>query len=224
MISAVLSLAMSTSQVEPGTLFLVGGGSTPDSVAEAFLETVGRDKLIVVFGQVREEPANANSSRDWLIEKGAKFVILMDFETITDLHKSSTEKLLAQAGGIWIPGGDQNLMVERWGEDWAAKHLGDAVRRGASYFGTSAGAMLASETMIAGPGPEPNTALYRRGLGLTPFMVESHMRERNREARLRFAMQRTGVKQAIGLSEKEWVKIKGDQVTIGEGSPLLIKD
>lgn len=224
MISAALGLAMSSSQVEPGTLFLAGGGETPDSVADAFLETVGRDKLIIVFGQVREEPVNANSSRDWLIEKGAKFVILMDFDSITDLHRSATEKLLTQAGGIWIPGGDQNLMVERWGEDWAAKHLGDAVRRGASYFGTSAGAMLASGTMIAGPGPEPGTALYRKGLGLTPYMVESHMRERNRQARLKFAMEKTGVTKAIGLSEGEWVRVNGDQVTTGEGDPLVIKN
>ncbi len=223
MISAALGLAMAGSQTEAGTLFLVGGGETPDSVADAFLETVGRDKLILVFGQVREEPANADASRNWLIEKGAKFVILLDFDLITDLHRTATEKLLAQAGGIWIPGGDQNLMVERWGEDWAAQHLGKAVQNGASYFGTSAGAMLASSTMIAGPGPSPGTALYRKGLGLTPYMVESHMRERNRLGRLKYAMERTGSAKAIGLSEGEWVRVKDGRITTGAGDPLVIR-
>lgn len=216
-------MAAAVAHDEPGSLFLAGGGDTPDTVVESFLEEAGRDRLILVFGQVKQDPENAESSREWLLEHGAKFVILLDFAFISPLHKASTEKLMSHAGGIWIPGGDQNLLMDRWGEDWASEQIGAAVKRGASYYGTSAGAMLAGKTMIGGNGPQPGTSFYRKGLGLTSFLIESHMRERDRLPRLTWTLDQTGVKSAIGLSEAEWVKVQGENVTTGSGDPLVIR-
>jgi len=216
-----LALLASSLETQPGSLYLAGGGDTPDAVVREFLDEVGRDKTILVFGQVKEEPANAESSREWLIEHGARCVILLDFDQITPLHRETTLKLLETAGGIWIPGGDQNLLLDRWGEDWAIRAIGSAVLKGACYYGTSAGAMLASETMIAGNGPEKGTTLYRKGLGLTAFVVESHMNERARLPRLEWTLSQTGRRRAIGLSEGEWVKITQGIPTPKNGSPLI---
>lgn len=206
---------------QPGSLFLAGGGDTPDAIVTSFLEEAGKDKPILVFGQVKENPGNAESSREWLIEHGAKCVILLDFDQITPLHRETTEKLLQTAGGIWIPGGDQNLLLDRWGEDWAGKAIREAVDRGASYYGTSAGAMLASETMIAGNGDLPGTTIFRKGLGLTSFVVESHMKERKRLPRLEWTLKQSGRTKAIGLSEGEWVKITNGVPIPKNGSPLI---
>lgn len=216
-----LALMAAGLAAEPGSLYLAGGGDTPDAIVTSFLEEVGRDKPIVVFGQVKESPGNAESSREWLIEHGATCVILLDFDKITPLHRATTEKLLQTAGGIWIPGGDQNLLLDRWGEDWAADAIRRAVQNGACYYGTSAGAMLASETMIAGNGPEKGTTLFRKGLGLTPFVVESHMNERSRLPRLEWTLQQTGRSKAIGLSEGEWVKITKGVPIPQNGFPLI---
>lgn len=205
-----------------GVLFLAGGGTTPPSVVEAFLNRVGRGRLIVVLGQVREEPPRAESSRELLIESGATMVVLLPFSTPSAIERASAETLLRSCAGIWVPGGDQGLLMDRWGTEWARAEIGGAVRRGASYFGTSAGAMLASDTMISGNGPQAGTALTRPGLALTPVLIDSHYRERNRQARTRHALKATGAKSAIGLSEGEWVMMDGGKVTVGNGTPETV--
>jgi cyanophycinase len=202
-----------------GPLYLVGGGETPPEVVTAYLESVGRDSLIVVLGQVREEPQRAESSREMLIEAGARHVVLIPFDRFGETELAVTEKLVSQAHGIWIPGGDQGALMDRFGDEWARRVIGGAVRRGAAYFGTSAGAMLASDLMIAGNGSEPGTALIRKGLGLVPWVVDSHYRERNRQARLAWTLRQTGIEEGLGLSEKEWVKIQGGKVTFRSSKP-----
>ncbi|MCG9895947.1 MAG: Type 1 glutamine amidotransferase-like domain-containing protein [Fimbriimonadaceae bacterium] len=195
-----------------GPLFLAGGGSTSGDVVRSYLDAVGRDSLIVVFGQVREEPARAESSREWLIENGARFVVLLPFERITPVERSTAEALLAKAGGVWIPGGDQNLLMERFGEEWARTHIGGAVRRGAAYYGTSAGAMLAGDWMIGGNGEDPGTAVYRRGLGLTDWLIDSHYAERRRQARLAWTAERLKITTTVGLNEGEWIEIRDGRI------------
>lgn len=217
MIAALASLAA----VQPGFLFLAGGGSTSDAVRDAFLDEAGRSRTIVVLGQVREDPLRAASSSDWLKEGGAKFVVLIPFARGGKTELAEAERAIAGAAGIWVPGGDQNLLIDRFGLDWSRRVIGGAVARGAAYFGTSAGAMLASDTMIAGNGPAPGTSELRKGLSLVPAVVDSHFRERSREARYLFALKETASTKGIALSEGEWVVVRGDSLWIGNGSPRL---
>jgi cyanophycinase len=205
----------------PGSLFLVGGGSTPQDVVDAFLDKVGRGSLVVVLGQVREEPSRAESSRELLVENGARMAVLIPFDRLDEVKRPVAEKLLSSASGIWVPGGDQNLLLDRFGLDWCRRVIGSAVKNGASYFGTSAGAMLASDLMIAGNAQAPGTTEYRPGLGLWDLVVDSHFRERTRQPRLEWTLRQHPGRRGIGLSEGEWVRVDQGRIAYAKGSPWL---
>ncbi len=121
--------------------------------------------------------------------------------------------------GVWIPGGNQNLLMERLGVEWVQKAFKSARTRGVSFFGTSAGAMLMSDPMIGG-NQDDGTPKMARGAGLIPFVVDTHYRERNRQPRLKFALDNWPEKVAsgVGLSEGEWI-VWNDRVTEKSGKP-----
>jgi cyanophycinase len=192
-------------------LFVVGGGETPAAAVDAFLDAAGREGPIIVVGQVREEPARAQASVEWLQERGAKSVILWSAESPDDEDRRQAASDLARAKGIYIPGGDQNLVLDRWGTDWIRSAFGDAHRRGLTFFGTSAGAMLMSDRMIAGYGPEHFIAETRIGIGLTTLIIDTHYAERNRQGRLAYAEARFRMK-GLGLNESQWSVIEGGRV------------
>ncbi len=192
-------------------LFVVGGGETPAEAVDAFLDAAGREGPIIVMGQVREEPARAQVSVEWLQERGAKSVILWSAAAPSDEDRRQAEADLARARGIYIPGGDQNLVLDRWGTDWLRSAFGAAHRRGVPFFGTSAGAMLMSERMIAGYGPEHFIAETRHGIGLTSIIVDTHYAERNRQGRLAYSQTRFRLP-GLGLNESQWRVIEGGRV------------
>ncbi|MFQ3587918.1 MAG: Type 1 glutamine amidotransferase-like domain-containing protein [Fimbriimonadaceae bacterium] len=198
----------------PGLLFAVGGGSTPSAVVRRFLVACGgSDARVLVLPLTRENPAASGpGSVELLEENGAKNarMFAVGNPTPDDLALLASE--IAEAKGIWIPGGDQSLLVERLGEPFVRAHLQAAYRRGVHFFGTSAGAMLMSHPMITGNGELPGTATTGPGIGLTPWLIDSHFRERNREPRLRHAMAALGNPRAIGLSERSWVVLRGPKI------------
>lgn len=207
-----------------GLLFLAGGGTTSTEVADRFLDAAGRERLIVVVGQVRQDPARATSSRDFLIERGARFVVVWPWENPSDDDRLLAEQMLKQAGGVWIPGGDQNLVLDRFGTEWCRRVFREARQRGTSFFGTSAGAMLMSDQMISGYGARHELSEVRQGFGLIEAIVDTHYTERNRETRLRHALQITGAETGIGLDEGEWIVIHPDgTIKPGEGEASIIK-
>lgn len=191
----------------PGTLMLVGGGETTPAMVSRFFELIGgKDAPIVVFPLTRESPAESGpASLEMLQEAGATQAELIVATTWTPSERRTLAARLLRARGIWIPGGDQNLLVERLGQQWAADVLGRAYRGGTSIFGTSAGAMIMSDPMIGGNGDDGNP-LQRRGLGLVPFVVDTHFLTRRREPRLLHAIQNwSGVSRGVGLDEGGWI-------------------
>ncbi|MCU0316776.1 MAG: Type 1 glutamine amidotransferase-like domain-containing protein [Fimbriimonadaceae bacterium] len=218
----VVSL-IANSLIASGTLFLVGGGNTPEIVPRRFIEACGGpEALILVIGQVREEPPRAISSVELLQESGAKNVRLIDKSRFTDADKSDLAASLSKAKGVWIPGGDQNLLIKRLGAPWLREHFSVALKRGTHFFGTSAGAMVMSHPMITGNGEVAGTATSGAGIGLVDFLIDTHFRERNREARLRFALRETGHKKAVGLEASEWILVRDGKIIETHGTPFLL--
>lgn len=207
---------------EPGKLFLMGGGSTTVEVTRAFIEECGgEDARLVVMAQTREDPARGISSVELLQENGAKNVTLISVDRVSDGDRATAAKELREAQGVWIPGGDQRLFVDRWSPEWLREEFGLALKRGTNFFGTSAGAMIMSNPMIAGPGETEGTVEIRPGIGLFGGLVDTHYRERNREARLKDGLKQVGHSRAVGLDAGEWVVVwKGEIVKI-VGKPFV---
>jgi cyanophycinase-like exopeptidase len=135
------------------------------------------------------------------------------------LDQAATRARFLRAKGLWLPGGDQGLFMQRLGSSFAKDLFQLAHRRGVSVFGTSAGAMLMSDPMI--DGWEDNTRPKRSpGLGLIPVLVDTHYRERERQGRLRFAFENwNSHTRALGLSEGEWILWQGGRVRQSSGRP-----
>jgi cyanophycinase len=205
-------------------LFLVGGGSTPPEIPGRFIaECGGPYARIVVLPLTREEPeVTGPASEELLREAGARNTVLFAKKTVSEADRALLLSYLKGARGVWVPGGDQTLLVSRLGKAWIDRYFVPMLRHGMLYFGTSAGAMLASSPMINGPGKVDGTVEIGDGIGLTTWLIDTHYRQRNRQARLNDAIRQTHASRALGLSEKEWVVIENDTVVEKHGDITVI--
>jgi cyanophycinase len=200
----------------------MGGGSTTVEVVREFLGACGGpESLVVVMPQTREEPWRGTSSVELLEENGAKNVVLLGHDVVIAMDREKAGELLRSAKGVWIPGGDQRRFIDRWGVEWLRTEFRAALNRGVNFFGTSAGAMIMSDPMISGPGKEEKTVEIRPGIGLFDGLIDTHFRERSREARLEHGLGQVGHRRALGLSEGEWVVVWKGQVVKKVGEPLI---
>lgn len=208
-----------------GPLIAAGGGETSPEMVRAFLRAVGGPgRPVVVLALTREDPkASGPSSVELLREHGATRVSLIDEPSPKPEDLAMWERWIDEARGVWIPGGDQNLVIERLPAAWRERVLRGAHQRGVAFFGTSAGSMLLSDPMIAGNGEQPGTAKINEGLGLASFLIDTHYRERGRQARLRHAIAETGARRAIGLDAGEWVVIWGGVIVRRHGQPEILE-
>ncbi len=207
--------------VRSGSLFLAGGGTTPPEIVDAFFKACGgKEARIVVLPLASETPDGG--SQKFLREHGATGTVLFAKATPTDADRDELKRALDGVKGVWMPGGVQGRFIERLGKPWCDANLKPLLKRGVNFYGTSAGAMVCSETMILGPGKEPDTAETGPGFGLTSWIVDTHFKQRNREGRLRDALKRTGVRHGVGINEKEWIVIHDDRIVERHGEPTVI--
>lgn len=217
-------LALSLGQAAPGKLFLVGGGRTPEIIPKRFIEECGGpESLIIVMPLASATPETSQGSVEYLKEHGAKNVVHFGKASLEDADRAALAKLLSEARGLWMPGGQQHRIVERLGKEWCDAHIKPAVARGMHVYGTSAGAMVCSNPMIIGNAEEANTPRVNAGFGLTTYMVDTHFSQRSREPRLRKGMDMTKTEKGIGLSESGWVVIQGDRILEKHGETLVIE-
>ncbi len=200
---------------------LVGGGSTTPAIVDRFFGLIGgKDQPILVLPMVRAEPLETGAgSVEMLKERGATNVTIWLKSSPSPSESRDLARQLLAVKGVWIPGGNQNLLMERLGVEWVQKAFASARARGVSFFGTSAGAMLMSDPMIGG-NQDDGKPKKARGAGLVSFTVDTHYRERNRQPRLKFAIDNWPEKPSsgVGLSEGEWI-VWNNQVIETSGKP-----
>ena len=111
--------------------------------------------------------------------------------------------LIENATGIFITGGDQEVLMKHLRRSGCAGGIVNAVRNGAVYCGTSAGASAASKKMLfareIGNGRE--VMEFAEGLGLLPsVIIDQHFSERQRLPRLLRAVSEHGLIE-VGIEE-----------------------
>lgn len=222
MFSLSIALAFSIPGSSSGAFLLAGGGSTSKEMVAEFARLCGgKQDKIVVLAQTREDPSKGSSSVDLLKESGFSNVELVADKEVSEVRRKELEATFASAKGFWVPGGDQNLLIERFGQKWFHDQIDAQIKRGACWFGTSAGAMAVSDPMIAGNLPDGNPKIAP-GAGLIDFLIDTHFRTRKRENRMRFAFHRGKYQMAIGLDEGEWVVVRDHQIEKKFGDPMIV--
>ena len=155
----------------------------------------------------------------WKDYRWQKVSVLHAIES-EDAKKSEWVEMLKNASAVWISGGNQQRLVDRYSNSSVLAELRSLLARGGVVGGTSAGAAIASKVMIAGGLTEPRT---QEGWGLLPnLIVDQHFSQRGRFERLRNAVQENPTQMGLGIDEATAVLItEGRMQVMGNGAAYL---
>ncbi len=160
---------------------------------------------------------------------GVGQVEAMDFDTRRDCEEPSRVERLNRATGIFFTGGNQLRITTLLGGTPVAKAIRARNAAGTHVAGTSAGAAVLSEHMIAfgeeGGSPRAGSVRLAPGLGLTNrFVIDQHFRQRDRFGRLATALAFNPFAIGIGLDEDTAAFIGPDNEleVVGSGAVTVI--
>lgn len=207
----------------PGTLFICGGGVLPPAIIDKFFELGGGKKARVVVVTTASITAGSPEIEEkyshW---RGREHTSLDFFHAPTRIQADDPVfcQKLESATGIWFVGGNQSLLTDAYLGTHAEKMFHAVLRRRGVIGGTSAGAAVMSATMIAGGKTEP---VMSTGFGFLPgTIVDQHFRKRNREERLKQALQLHPGHVGIGIDESTALIVRGRSVEVMGESDVTV--
>jgi cyanophycinase len=210
-----------------GWIVPIGGAENKENdrpILERFVRVSGGDEADIVVIPTASRMHETGPRYEQLFRDiGAARVTAMDFDTRRDCQERGRLERLEQATGIFFTGGNQLRLTTLLGGTPVAKFIRARNARGVTVGGTSAGASILSEHMIAA-GDEGSTIIagsvrLAAGLGLTNrFIIDQHFRQRDRLGRLLTAIAYNPFAVGIGLDEDTAAFIGPDETIEVEGS------
>lgn len=229
-----------------GTLIPIGGNEdkgdqenekyTLEFIEEGILSHVvreagGIDAKIVVIPTASSIPVEVGEMYlESFIKLGCKNVSVLDIRSKEDSEKQIAIDLIKSANCIMFSGGDQSKITNRIGNTTIHTILVDRYQNEEGFViaGTSAGAMVMANEMIAGGSATESfikgaVNMYK-GLGLIPeLIIDTHFIQRGRFGRQSEAVAKFPHLLGIGLAEDTGMIIKNgnDCTVIGSGMVIL---
>jgi cyanophycinase len=210
-----------------GWIVPIGGAENKENdrpILERFVRVSGGEEADIVVIPTASRMHETGPRYEQLFRDiGAARVTAMDFDTRRDCQERGRLERLEQASGIFFTGGNQLRLTTLLGGTPVAKLIRACNARGVTVGGTSAGASILSEHMIAA-GDEGSTIIagsvrLAAGLGLTNrFIIDQHFRQRDRLGRLLTAIAYNPFAVGIGLDEDTAAFIGPDETIEVEGS------
>jgi cyanophycinase len=162
-------------------------------------------------------------------ELGARRADALPYADRRDTERDDWLRTLDTATGIFLTGGNQLRISTILGGTAVAKAIRRRNARGVAVGGTSAGAAILSEHMIAsgeeGPTPRAGLATLAPGFGLTNrVVIDQHFRQRDRLGRLLTALAYNPFAVGMGLDEDTAAFIGPDDVVrvVGAGAITVV--
>ena len=212
---------------ERGWIVPIGGAEqklNDPRILQRFVQLCGGGDADIVVIPTASQLADTGSRYEQVFSQlGARRVTAMDFDTRRDADENNRLARLEQASGIFFTGGNQLRLSTMLGGTSVAKLIRTRNAHGVHVGGTSAGASILSEHMIAfgkeGGSPTAGSVRLAPGLGLTNrFVIDQHFRERDRLGRLLAALAYNPFAVGIGLDEDTAAFIRPDNTLEVEGS------
>lgn len=212
---------------ERGWIIPIGGAEQKHNdarILERFVELCGGGDADIVVIPTASQLADTGARYETIFhELGAGRVTAMDFDTRRDAGEGNRLARIGQASGIFFTGGNQLRISTLLGGTPVAKLIRTLNAQGVHVGGTSAGASILSEHMIAfgkeGGSPTAASVRLAPGLGLTNrFVIDQHFRQRDRLGRLLAALAYNPFAVGIGLDEDTAAFIRPDNTLEVEGS------
>lgn len=213
-----------------GWIVPIGGAEDKEAnpkVLARFVELCGgKDARLVVIPTASRMTETGAQYQRLFPELGAGHVDVLDFDTRRDASEKNRLQILEQATGVFFTGGNQLRLSTLLGGTPVAKLIRIMSARGVTVGGTSAGASILSEHMIAfgseGASPRASSVRLAPGLGLTNrFIIDQHFRQRDRLGRLTAALAYNPFAVGIGLDEDTAAFIAPDNTLEVEGSGAI---
>jgi cyanophycinase len=210
-----------------GWIVPIGGAENKENdrhILERFVRVSGgRHADVVVIPTASQLHETGTRYQKIFRSIGARRVAVMDFDTRRDCHEPGRLRRLEEATGIFFTGGNQLRLTTLLGGTPVAKLVRLRNAHGVTVGGTSAGASILSEHMIAfgdeGSAVISGSVRLAPGLGLTNrFIIDQHFRQRDRLGRLLTALAYNPFAVGIGLDEDTAAFIGPDETIEVEGS------
>jgi cyanophycinase len=210
-----------------GWIIPIGGAENKENdrhILERFVRcSGGPDADIVVIPTASRLHETGPRYEKLFKDIGAARVDVMDFDTRRDCQEAGRLRRLEDASGIFFTGGNQLRLTTLLGGTPVAKLVRTRNAGGVTVGGTSAGASILSEHMIAfgdeGSSVISGSVRLAPGLGLTNrFIIDQHFRQRDRLGRLLTALAYNPFAIGIGLDEDTAAFIGPDETVEVEGS------
>jgi cyanophycinase len=219
----------------PGLLIAIGGAEDKTReriILSYFLEASGgSDGNIVILATASEVPETGERYADLFLQMRAENVEVLKIETREDALEAVDEAhdLLEYATGLFITGGSQLKLSSALGGTELAETIKRRHVAGMVVAGTSAGAALLSEHMIAlgesGATPRRRLVHMAKGLGLAPdLVIDQHFRRRDRLGRLLTALSYNPEPLGLGIDEDTAAIITGgtELSVLGAGAVMVV--
>ncbi len=210
-----------------GWIVPIGGAENKENdrrILERFVRVSGGEAADIVVIPTASRMHETGPRYEQLFgEIGAARVTVMDFDTRRDCQETGRLQRLEEASGIFFTGGNQLRLTTLLGGTPVARMIRTRNAHGVTVGGTSAGASILSEHMIAS-GDEGSAMVgggvrLAPGLGLTNrFIIDQHFRQRDRLGRLLTALAYNPFAVGIGLDEDTAAFIGPDETLEVEGS------
>ncbi len=210
-----------------GWIVPIGGAENKENdrrILERFVRVSGGAQAdLVVIPTASRMHETGQRYEEVFRDIGAARVTVMDFDTRRDCQEEGRLSRIGEASGIFFTGGNQLRLTTLLGGTPVARVIRTRNAHGVTVGGTSAGASILSEHMIAsgdeGSAMIAGSVRLAPGLGLTNrFIIDQHFRQRDRLGRLLTALAYNPFAIGIGLDEDTAAFIGPDETLEVEGS------
>jgi len=217
----------------PGPLMIIGGAEDklrrPTILKDFVTASGGPDARIVVIPTASSLGDEVVEVYDALFRRlGAGEVTACRPESREEAHDPDLVKVIDEASGVFMTGGNQ-LKLSAF---ITGTPFGDAMiaanARGVVIGGTSAGASILAEHMIAfgsgGSTPKQRMSQLAVGLGLVPgTVIDQHFEQRNRYGRLLSLVAQSPSLLGMGIDEDTAAVIRDGRLSVvGRGSVTIV--
>jgi cyanophycinase len=216
-----------------GWIVPVGGAEKKDDnpvILRRFVNICGGAQARIAIIPTASELEDTGQRYEQLfLSLGAGQARSLDYRRRSDTESPERLAWLGDATGIFLTGGNQLRITTILGGTAVARAIRSLNAAGVSVGGTSAGAAVLSEHMVAwgesGATPVAGLVTLAPGLGLTNrVVIDQHFRERDRIGRLLTALALNPFAVGVGLDEDTAAFIDPDDAlhVVGSGAVTVI--
>lgn len=210
-------------------LVAYGGGSLSKEMRQEFLKFSEKENpkvLIVSYASPLEEVMEtAQKNAKQFADAGAEKIRILDLKNIEKAKED-----IRWSDVIWMSGGSQTRLRKAFEEANLVSEIQDHYQNGGLVGGTSAGASIQSDVMMANVDIDPETKrmnpVISYGFGLfKEGIIDQHFSERNRLERLQIAIEKNPHLIGIGIDESTGVAFErqGGFSVLGKGTVTVIR-